>query len=66
MTLVTLAVFDCLALVGIATVVRWTGGEAFHPRRVVDAGTDLFSLRHVTRLTARSDLSPLLIALPRR
>jgi hypothetical protein len=62
-TLVRLAAFDCLALVGIATVIRWTGDATFSTQRVTDAGTDLFSLRHVTRLTERSDLSPLLVAL---
>jgi hypothetical protein len=61
-TLVVLAVFDGLALLAIAILlVRWTGDRAFAIEWVPAEAKDLVSLRHLTELPNREDLSPRLV-----
>jgi hypothetical protein len=62
-TLVTLAIFDFIAILAIVIVLRWKAGEAFDSHWAVAEGRDLISLRHLTRLPERADLSPLIVVL---
>jgi len=62
-TLVTLAVFDYIALVAITIVLRWRAGDGVDTHRAVAEARDLLALRHLTQLPKRADLSPLVVVL---
>jgi hypothetical protein len=61
--LVVLAVFDYIALVAIAVVLRWEPGDHVSLATAVAEGRYLLELRHLTKLLQLTGLSPVLVCL---
>ena len=61
--LVILAVFDYLALVAIAVVLRWKPGDRISLGTAVAESRYLLELRHLTNLLQQSQLSPVIVCL---
>jgi hypothetical protein len=61
--LVVLAVFDYIALVAIAVVLRWQPGSRISLTTAVTESRYLLELRHLTNLLQQSDLSPVVVCL---
>jgi hypothetical protein len=61
--LVVLAVFDYIALVAVAVVLRWKAGDGISLATAVAESRYLLELRHLTNLFQQSGLSPVVVCL---
>ena len=61
--LVVLAVFDYIALVAIAVVLRWKPGDRISLNLAIAESRDLLELRHLTNLLQQPGLSPVVVCL---